>query len=133
MQKETTSAETELQNSKGADCVRSANNNAKPMLAAAFCQPMEVNNTTDVRTLLPKKNEIPDGFDTHWNKWNKAVTTWFFDGIRKDAFSVKEGIDKDKAFKHLSAVISSWDLKHEHKTAGAAYLMSLWFSDVSLK
>lgn len=101
-----------------------------PVLAAAFSQPMEVTGSTNVRTLLPKMNEIPDEFDNQSNKWNKAVSTWFFDGIRKDAFTVKEGIDKDKAFKHLAAVISSWDLKHEHKTAGAAYLMSLWFNDV---
>jgi len=103
------------------------------VLAAAFSQPMEVTGSTNVRTLLPKMNELPDEFDNHYNKWNKAVSTWFFEGIRKDAFTVKEGIDKDKAFKHLAAVISSWDLKHEHKTAGAAYLMSLWFSDVSVK
>ncbi len=104
-----------------------------PMLAAAFSQPMEVTHSTNVRTLLPKMNELPDEFDNQYNKWNKAVSTWFFEGIRKDAFTAKEGIDKDKAFKHLAAVISSWDLKHEHKTAGAAYLMSLWFSDVYVK
>ena len=104
-----------------------------PVLAAAFSQPMEVTQSTNVRTLLPKMNEIPDEFYRHYNKWNRAVLTWFFEGIRKDAFTVKENIDKDKAFKHLAAVVSSWDLKHEHKTAGAAYLMSLWFSDVSVK
>ena len=103
-----------------------------PLLAAAFSQPMEVTHSTNVRTLLPKINELPDEFENHY-KWKKTVSTWFFEGMRKDAFTAKEGIDKDKAFKHLAAVISSWDLKHEHKTDGAAYLMSLWFSDVSVK
>lgn len=98
-----------------------------------FSAPMEITDTTRVRELLPKMDELPDEFDSRSNKWNKAVSTWFFEGIRKDAFTAKDGIDKNKAFSHLAAVISSWDLSHEHKTAGAAYLMSLWFSDVSVK
>jgi len=96
-----------------------------------FSQPMEVTNSTDVRLLLPMMGEIPDEFDNS-NKWSRAVSKWFFEGMRKDAFTEKEGIDKDKAFRHLAAVISRWDLKHEHKTAGAAYLMSRWFNDVKL-
>lgn len=102
-------------------------------LLSKFSHPIEVTGLTDIRHLLPKMEEIPDEFDNHYNKWNKAVSTWFYEGIRKDAFTAKDGIDKNKAFSHLAAVISSWDLKHEHKTAGAAFLMSLWFKDVKLK
>ena len=98
-----------------------------------FSEPMEVTYSTNVRTLLPKMADIPKEFDDHFNKWNRAVSKWFFEGIKKEAFTIKEGIDKEKAFKHLAAIISSWDLKHEHKEAGAAYLMSLWFKDGKLK
>jgi hypothetical protein len=39
----------------------------------------------------------------------------------------KEGIDRSVAMRHLKCIMSSWEPQHEHKTAGVAYLMSLWF------
>lgn len=97
-----------------------------------FSVPFEVTSSMNVRDLLPGMFEIPDEYVGR-DKWENAVSTWFFKGMRKDAFVEREGIDRNKAFNHLAAIISSWDLKHEHKTAGAAYLMSLWFLDVTFK
>ena len=102
-----------------------------PNTKTEFQFPMEISGYENVRTLLPKMEDIPEEFDSHYNKWNKVVSTWFFEGVKKERFKAKEGIDKDKAFTHLSYVLSSWDLKHEHKTTGVAYLMSLWFKDFS--
>jgi len=97
-----------------------------------FDQPHEITENTNIHSLLPKMNDIPDEFDNHCNKWHRVVTTWFFNGIIKDHLKVKSGIDKNKAFRHISYVINDWGLKHEHKLAGAAFLMSLWFDDVFL-
>ena len=43
---------------------------------------------------------------------------------------IKQGISLSLALRHLGACLSSWEPKHEHKTAGVAYLMSLWFEDL---
>jgi hypothetical protein len=98
----------------------------------AFKQPHEITEETSIHSLIPEINEIPKEFDNYDNKWRKAVLSWFFSGINKDRFKEKLGIDKNKAISHLSFVISDWGLKHEHKLAGAAFLMSLWFDDVIL-
>jgi len=42
----------------------------------------------------------------------------------------KEGIDPQMAFRHIKACLGDWGPKHEHKFAGCAYLLSLWFDDV---
>lgn len=97
-----------------------------------FSQPHEITDSTNVHSLLPKMSDIPEDFDNHYNKWNRVVSKWFFEGIRRDAFKAKSGIDRDKALRHIAAVISSWSLKHEHKTAGAAFLLSLWFDDATI-
>jgi hypothetical protein len=43
---------------------------------------------------------------------------------------MKEGVDGNLAFRHLSAIQRSFTPKHEHKEAAVAYLASLWFEDV---
>ena len=100
-------------------------------LQEKFAKPFDLSAETklfDVYDLMPKYRESPD-VDY---KWEKAVSTWFFSGIEKSAFKVKDGIDANKAFSHLAAIISSWLPKHEHKTEAAAFLMSLWFDDVKI-
>lgn len=39
----------------------------------------------------------------------------------------KDGIDPAKAKRHLMAVLGSFEPKHEHKEAGAGWLMSMWY------
>ena len=102
-----------------------------------FSQPHELDQSKSVFEFCPPMTEIPDEFTDgsssllHRSKWERAASQWFYEGIKKTAFTAKEGIDAEKAFKHLGFVLGSWNLKHEHKMAAVAYLMSLWFDDVS--
>lgn len=83
----------------------------------------------DMRKLLPPMNEIPGEFKHH-NPWVTCVATWFAIGLKKPKFVMKDGIDKAMALKHIGAILRSFDPSHEHKEAGCAYLMSLWFDKV---
>lgn len=87
----------------------------------------------DMKVLLPPYESIPDTFKRFQrnNKWIKFQSDWFFSGIRNLQIVPKQGIDKKKAMRHLSAIQSSWEPSAEHKEAGVAYLASLWFEDVS--
>lgn len=83
--------------------------------------------------LLPAYKDIPEEFKD-WNsrnKWNKLFNDWFFNGLKNANFVCREGVDKDKAMRHLKACMGSWAPKHEHKEAGCAYLMSQFFEDVT--
>jgi hypothetical protein len=82
--------------------------------------------------MLPKYEEIPEEFKgfNSTNKWVRLVTDMFFKGLKSIEMTPKEGVDKEKAFKHIRAVMVSWRPKHEHKTAGCAFLFSEWFEDV---
>jgi hypothetical protein len=78
---------------------------------------------------LPPMDEVPDDFKNGMNStvWHQAFNEWFYYGVARDQFKIKPGINEVDAFKHLSSVIGAYWPKHEHKEAGVAYLMSLWF------
>lgn len=78
-------------------------------------------------TLLPPMSEIPEEFRTGRNKWCRIAMRLFFSGGTLP--QVKEGINAAKAKRHLSAVLGSFEPKHEHKEAGAGWLMSMWYQD----
>jgi len=59
--------------------------------------------------------------------WVDVQQRWFFAGLDARELRAKPGIDKRKALTHLSACQQSFEPRHEHKEAGVAYLMSLWF------
>ena len=87
----------------------------------------------NLKEYLPEMSEIPEDFkynNVKGKKWTSIVDDWFFSGIQKLVLKPKAGIDEKKAFRHLKAIMSSWEPKHEHKTAGVGYLMSLWFDDI---
>lgn len=73
---------------------------------------------------LPAWDEIPDEFKRHSNPWCKKASLLFFEGGKLP--KVKDGVDANVAVRHLQTVLGSFDPKHEHKEAGAAYLLSLW-------
>lgn len=75
---------------------------------------------------LPPMQDIPKEFDNWNNPWSKLVSEWFFRGL-KQIPKAKDGIDQNKALAHIGTILGSFEPKHEHKTAGCAYLMSLWF------
>lgn len=89
-------------------------------------------NSSELEKLLPKYEDIPDEFKGfNMNKWEKLVSTWFFNGLpNTDMLVPKPGINKLLALAHVKAVLGSFAPKHEHKTAGCAYLLSLWFEEL---
>ena len=77
--------------------------------------------------ILPPISAIPEEFHNYSNQWNRFVSGWFFDGLKRYPVP-REGVDLNLALRNLACVIGSFEPKHEHKEAGAAYLASLWFS-----
>ena len=87
----------------------------------------------EMKTLLPSREEIPAEMWNGHTEWNKAASMWFFRGLPKGTvFTPRPGIDVDSAKRHIKAILSSWEPKHEHKEAAAAYLLSKWFVNVEI-
>ena len=82
-----------------------------------------------ISDFLPAWVDVPDEFKHDSNPWCKLASRWFFSGLPKGLLVAKTGINYNDAIAHLSAVLRSFEPKHEHKEAGAAYLMSLWFEE----
>lgn len=77
--------------------------------------------------ILPPVSEIPEEFLNRSNEWSRFVSGWFFGDLKRYPVP-REGVDFNLALRNLACVIGSFEPKHEHKEAGAAYLASLWFS-----
>lgn len=84
-----------------------------------------------VADLMPLMAEIPDEFKRSGNRWVKVQQDWFFYGLSKPRWTPRPQVDGEAAIRHLQAIQRSWAPKHEHKEAAVAYLMSLWFEDVT--
>lgn len=84
---------------------------------------------------LPPMSEIPKRFSICSNTFqNKFVSKWFFGGLKDEDLALlvpKSGVDKNKALAAIAAILRSFEPKHEHKEAGAAFLLSEWFEDPS--
>lgn len=85
---------------------------------------------------LPDWDDIPDEFregsgDARF--WHHVVDTLFFNGGKLSDFGLKPkaGVDSNKAHRALRCCLTSWEPKHEHKTAGVAYMLSEWFEQES--
>lgn len=77
--------------------------------------------------LVPLDEEIPE-VDP---KWLELQRRWFYEGLPgQTEFHCVEGVDGEKAFRHLAVVNSTYAIKHEHKERAFAYLASRWFTDV---
>lgn len=85
-----------------------------------------------VEHLMPKYAEIPKEFK-QWQgtKWNQFFDDAFFSGVKNVSFKPKPGIDAKAAWRHVQTIMRSFEPKHEHKTAACAYLLSLWFDDIT--
>ncbi len=83
--------------------------------------------------LMPATEAIPAEFKDRnsQTKWNRLFADWFYFGLDKATFTPKAGIDKSAALGHISAIMGSFEPKHEHKEAAVAFLFSLWFDDVT--
>lgn len=73
---------------------------------------------------LPEMKDIPEEFKKHGNKWAKDVSELFYNGGTID--NLKSDISKEDATRHMVVMLSSFEPKHEHKIAGAAWLLSMW-------
>ena len=92
---------------------------------------VEIAFSSNIDKLLPAHNEIPEEFNDWDNKWSKIASGWFYNGLDGDTeFIAKKGIDAKTAFRHVKVILGSYEPKHEHKMAGAAYLLSLWFKEI---
>ena len=84
-----------------------------------------------IGTLLPPVEDIPQEFFKE-NKWTRLADR-LFAGLAEDdqtTIEPREGVDVWHASRQVSACLRSFDPKHEHKVAGVAYLLSLFFADV---
>lgn len=105
--------------------------------ATSGMKPQDISDATvafpaSVTHLMPAYDKVPDEFKRGRNAWVRLMTTWFYKGLVGAKFTPKAGIDKTKALRHISAVIGSFEPKHEHKEAAVAYLLSLWFDRVEI-
>lgn len=78
---------------------------------------------------FPPYNEIPQEFQNRNTKWNELFNDWFFVGLTSLEATPKKDVDLDRAMRYIKAHMKTWKSKHEHKAAGIAYVMSLWFED----
>lgn len=86
----------------------------------------------ELREYLPPWEEIPEEFKRETKevkKWINCVNDIFYKGIVGTNIRAKKGIDGGAAIRQCSMILHSFEPKHEHKTAGVAYLLSLWFED----
>jgi len=85
----------------------------------------------NINDYLPSMDEIPDEFKRYnGTKWHTVVSDWFFHGLKNAQWEPKDGINANEAVGHVATCMCSWEPKHEHKEAGCAYLLSLWFDSV---
>lgn len=85
---------------------------------------------------LPNTNEIPVEFQNYSTdplakKWIKVMEDWFYFGLKNVKWIPKSGVDPKLALRVIKACMGSYEPKHEHKTAGVAFLLSEWFEDIT--
>lgn len=79
----------------------------------------------------PPYESIPEEFKSNRNRFNEITSKLFFNGGRLEDHGIrlKPDIDRNKAMRAIKAWLSSFDPKHEHKTATVAYALSEWCED----
>jgi len=118
------------------DSTVQCNPSRKVVIMRQWTQPKEVMNLDmafgpkDLKEYLPSWEEIPQVFKderVEVKKWIQIVDDWFFGGIQHIVATPKVGVDKGIALRHIKTILGSYEPSHEHKTAGVAWLLSLWF------
>lgn len=104
---------------------------------AQFAQPSPVSEAEvtaggRLDVLLPAYETVPEEFRRERDPFTPLVHQWFFRGLNPEALHARHGINADAAWRHLRAIMASWDPgiarpQHVHKIVGVPYLMSLWF------
>ena len=60
-------------------------------------------------------------------KWERLACDWFFTGLKELRLKPREGVDEQRALRHIRAIMGSFEPKHEHKMASIAFLLEEWF------
>jgi hypothetical protein len=81
----------------------------------------------DLDKLMPPESEIPEDYPDRL-KWTRFFNRVFMQGAVGTRLLPREGVNPNKALRHLRAVMVSFDPKHEHKEAACAWLFSQWFT-----
>ncbi len=85
---------------------------------------------------MPDYDDLPDDFKRGSGVHCRAISTWFFNGAKKDGgalvvgdnkFTPKDGVDGQKAIRAIGSIMKSFAPKHEHKIGGCGFLLSEWF------
>lgn len=84
-----------------------------------------------IGTLLPVKDEIPKEFFGSTPYGTLAHELFYRGFVEKSDLQLREGLYPEKVHRHISACLGSYEPKHEHKMAGVAYLLSLWFEPIT--
>lgn len=80
--------------------------------------------------LTPKREDVPKDYDRK-DECERIVSSWFSKGLPPEVeFYMVEGIDGETAVNHLQVVLGTYGTRHQDKIAGAAWLLSLWTTDV---
>jgi len=91
---------------------------------------------TVIETYMPKWTDLPEDFrrerGIEVQKWGRIVDDLFFRGATNIRCIVKDPtIDQKDIMRHIAVLLHSFEPSHEHKTAGVAYLLSLWCHDMT--
>lgn len=82
---------------------------------------------------LPAMEDLPEEFQREQHPACRVARKLFFHGgtLREHGYVPRENINAGKATRAIGAVLSSFEPKHEHKIAGAGYMIDLWFERAS--
>ena len=82
---------------------------------------------------LPDMKDIPDSYKRHGGRVStRLANKWFFGGLEGAVFHPREGVDVDKAIRHIGACLGSFEPAHEHKEAGVGMLLGHFFEKVEM-
>jgi hypothetical protein len=83
--------------------------------------------------LMPAPEDIPKKWWRGHTEWNALASAWFFKGVDPEAsFLMKPGVNGETAYRHIRAILGSYQPRHEHKEAAVAYLCSMWMDGALL-
>jgi len=83
--------------------------------------------------LMPSESDIPPRFRDAGVRDVQLVARWFYRGLPDDTeFVPRPGVDARLALRQISAILRSFEPRHEHKMAATAFLVAEWFEDVRL-
>ena len=88
-----------------------------------------------IEDYLPKWKELPEDFRNERGeakKWVHIIDEFFFYGATQIRCEIKDpSVSQSDILRHINMLLNSFELSHEHKTSGVAYLLSLWCTDVT--